>query len=551
MQRIGNYQIEDIPIGSGGMGHVFRGEDAMGRPVAIKQILPHFVADIEYRSRIEREIEFLKKLHNDHVVRIYDHFEQDGNLYIVMELVEGQNVEQFVASRGAIPWEEAVGYMVQLLNTMQDVHANGIIHRDIKPGNIMIRPDGRICLLDFGVAKDASGQNQGGGTVFGTVIGTDGYMSPEQAGGLSIDHRSDIYGLGCVLYFMLTGEHAFGGMQSELKMQIAITSGQFPPLSGKISKFPRKLQTVLDNAVHKDMTKRYQSCKEFATDLQNIGKSSTHVDTLNRGNNPITVRVGRENCDIIVAPQHNRVSRYHGDITLKRFTGGEFYVYTDRSSNGTVIDGYQLQNGMSYNIPKGANPEILLAGEKDCRLDLNQVISELERKLRQREEESDPTIKGGPVQAAPGFPQVSGQNGYGWQGGPAFMGRNRKGVNPNTFAGAITDCFIKYCDTTGRASRAEYWWFWLFTFIINICLYVITILGGPETIFSMFIICIGIGVLLFLPSWCVMVRRLHDIGKNWVNILYSLIPLVGTIILLVFLLRKGDPGINRFGPPQQ
>lgn len=237
MRQIGNYTVEDTPIGSGGMGQVLRGTSPDGRmPVAIKEILPTFVSDVEYRSRIESEINFLKKLDNDNVVRVYDHFELGGNLYIVMELVEGLNIEQYVHKNGPIAWKDAVQYMVKLLRTMQDVHEHNIIHRDIKPGNIMIRPDGDICLLDFGVAKDVSRPGTGG-TVVGTVIGTDGYMSPEQAQGYTVDCRTDVYALGCVLYYMITGSHAFSAA-SELEMENAITNKPFPKIEDKVRGVP-------------------------------------------------------------------------------------------------------------------------------------------------------------------------------------------------------------------------------------------------------------------------------------------------------------------------
>lgn len=562
MKQIGNYLVEDIPIGSGGMGHVFKGTTSTGLPVAIKQILPTFVSDPEYRSRIEREIEFLKKLDNDHVVSIYDHFEGEGNLFIVMEYVEGLNVEQHVAKNGPIPWLEALNYMRQLLDAMQDVHLNGIIHRDIKPGNIMIRPDGKICLLDFGVAKDNSSTPNNGGTIYGTVIGTDGYMSPEQAQGLSIDHRSDIYGLGCVLYFMLTGSHAFGGLNSELKMQIAITSGKFPRLSDKVKGLPKDLQAALDHAVNKDMTKRYMSCKEFSDDLGKIC-TGTKIDTINRGRHPLVVTVGRENCDIILGANHPRVSRHHGEITLRRFTGGEFYVYTDKSSNGTIIDGHELSNGMTYNIPKGSYPMIYLAGEPECQLDINLVAAQMERKIQEAEKEEEAGADAGDQSGAvPPVPQGggsgSGKNvaGGGGQGQPRPKPGGVKPGKPRTmsFFGAIASCFTKYATFQGRASRAEYWWFALFNFLASGAIFALAMatVGFDFEDFLMddiptYIVNI-FSLVLMLPSLAVLSRRLHDTGRSTVNILYLMIPLVGFIIIFIFLLQKGTPGPNKYGP---
>lgn len=532
MKQIGNYIVEDIPIGSGGMGHIFRGVAPNGvTPVAIKEILPNFVADIEYRSRIEREIEFLKKLDNDHVVQIFDHFEIGGNLYIVMEYVEGLNIEQFVEQNGAIAWQDAINYMIQLLNTMQDVHTNGIIHRDIKPGNVMIRPNGQICLLDFGVAKDSSSTPARGGTVFGTVIGTDGYMSPEQAQGMSIDHRSDIYGLGCVLYFMLTGTHAFGNMVSELKLQEAITSDEFPRLADKVKGLPPKLQKILDNAVNKNMMTRYQSCREFAAELSTMLPGGTQINTSNR-NSSISVSIGRDGCDILVGTDNMRVSRHHADVTLKLFTGGEFYVYTDNSSNGTVIDGHSLSKGMSYNIPKGTYPYIVLANDPTCIVDIAEVAGKLEEKRLEAGFYDDET---------------DGDNGSSGKGGRTGHGGGVKTHHKSTsLFGAVKTCFSKYAVFSGRASRSEYWWFVLFNILVQIAFIGISIAAANEGIALGLI---AYGIVAFLPSLAVTVRRLHDTGHSWVSLFISLIPIVGCFILLAFFVEAGEPETNRFGPP--
>lgn len=540
MRQIGNYTVEDIPIGSGGMGQVLRGTSADGlRPVAIKEILPTFVSDVEYRSRIEGEINFLKKLDNDNVVKVYDHFEMDGNLYIVMELVEGLNVEQYVAQRGPIAWREAVKYMLKLLDTMQYVHEHGIVHRDIKPGNIMIRDNGDICLLDFGVAKDLSKNTSGGGTVFGTVIGTDGYMSPEQAEGMSIDHRSDIYALGCVLYFMLTGSHAFGGKVSELEMQEAISRGRFPRLADKVKGLPASLQEVLDHAVDKNMMRRFQSCREFAGQLARTLPGGTQINTAVNGD-VVSVSVGRENCDICVGPDNYKVSRHHADIRLKKFTGGEFYVYTDCSSNGTLIDGRMLRKGMSYNIPKGENPEILLAGDPACRLDMGEVAVALDRQ----------------VSAAREYEKRVSQSDLRRHERSGSIGERRdKAVSPgvdtsDSLLGAVKACFRKYALFSGRASRAEFWWFYLFNVMVSTAFMLLFFVFDmkPEVL-----VCLGIYSLAsFLPSLAVTVRRLHDVDKGWVQVLLILIPVAGTffaIYLLVLLARKGDPGVNRYGNP--
>lgn len=558
MRQVGKYIVEDVPLGSGGMGRVLKGAAPEGFPVAIKEILPIFVSDVEYRARIESEINFLKKLNNPNVVKVYDHFEQDGNLYIVMELVEGHNIEQYVGINGPIPWQDAARYMVKLLETMQDVHEHGIVHRDIKPGNIMIRPNGEICLLDFGVAKDVSNNNRSGGTVVGTIIGTDGYMSPEQSQGLSIDHRSDVYALGCVLYFMLTGKHAFGSTGSELTMHKIITEGKFPKLSDSIKGLPSSLQTVLDHAVDKNMMRRYQSCREFASQLAKVMPGGTQINSANR-TREISVSVGRENCDICIAPESLKVSRHHADITKRHFTGGEFFIFSDCSSNGTMINGQMLRKGMSYNIPVGQNPEILLAGDPSCRLDMAEVAEAFARKKAMMD-----AAEGAGAQSSAsgsfdahagysdsGFPPPPGP-GYG--PGPMPGSGPRRAPRPNSdsesFFGAVKTCFNKYATFSGRASRAEFWWFQLFNFIISaivgmICGFMVAATYEPSYAFLSYIWAFAI----LLPSWAVCVRRLHDTNRSGWNLLLGLIPLVGGIILLVWFCQRGTEGPNKYGTP--
>lgn len=535
MRQIGNYIVEDTPIGSGGMGQVLKGAFPDGsRQVAIKEILPTFVSDIEYRSRIESEINFLKKLDNENVVKVYDHFEIGGNLYIVMELVEGLNVEQFVEKNGQIGWQDAVQYMVKLLRTMQYVHEHGIVHRDIKPGNIMIRPNGDICLLDFGVAKDVS-KPSSGGTVFGTVIGTDGYMSPEQAQGMSIDHRSDVYALGCVLYFMLTGSHAFNAA-SDFEMEKDITSKPFPRLADKVRGIPSKVQEVLDHAVDKNMIKRYQSCREFADQLVRILPGGTQINTA-VNLDARSISIGRENCDICVGSDNFKVSRHHADITLKQFTGGEFYVFNDCSSNGTMINGQMIRKGMSYNIPKGDHPEILLAGDPSCRLDMGEVERALESQMKNFQE----------IQQRR---SVSDMRRSSAMGEATYRGSMRNADDTDSFMGAVKSCFSKYAIFSGRASRSEYWWFVVFNIMVNTG---ITLLWLILDFKIEVLMLSGLyGLISFLPGLAVMIRRLHDVGKGWAQFFLTWIPVIGvgfSIYLLILLIRKGDPMPNRYGAP--
>lgn len=387
MKTISIYQVEDKPIGSGGMGQVLRGEDSQGRQVAIKEILPEFASDFEIRTRTEREVEILQVLNStDGVVKVYDQFPLNNNFYIVMELIDGINVEQYVQKYGSIPYERAVRFMIRILETMQSVHEKDIVHRDMKPSNIMIRDDERICILDFGIAKDMGSMN--GGTVIGTIIGSDGYMSPEQADGFSIDHRADIYALGCVFYYMLTGHHAYDTLSSDFETRSNIANTPFPKLSKHSKKsFPAKLQEILDHATDRNMMKRYQSCREFRKELETMlpSASSSHTVISASKTEEIFITVGREGCDILITDDQMKVSRNHLDIIYRQFTGGRFYVVTDHSANGTLVNGRRLGRGESENIPAdGATPQIFLACDGNYPLDWEMVKGLIVKKLKAR-----------------------------------------------------------------------------------------------------------------------------------------------------------------------
>jgi len=377
MRQIGIYTAEDTPIGIGGMGQVLRAYTPQGYPVAIKEILPQFVTDPEFRYRIESEVEFLKGLNstlgdNSGVVKVYESFEIDRHIFIVMDLVEGKNLEQLVIEQGRLPFGKAVRYMLRILDIMQAVHEAGIIHRDLKPGNIMLSPTGNeLTILDFGVAK-RGGAAAGGHTVLGTVIGTTGYMSPEQAQGFSLDSRTDIYSLGCVLFFLLTGQHAFPDTGNEVEMFTRINSEEFPRLSKYVADLPSGIQQVLDKSVNKNMLKRFQSCREFRMELMRVGHVGTDITAAPRPDR-ISVSIGRENCDICVGLDNFKVSRHHADVTMNITDNGRCYVYTDCSSNGSVVDGTVLHKGMSITIPEGRKPTVMLSTNPPTQLDWAEV----------------------------------------------------------------------------------------------------------------------------------------------------------------------------------
>lgn len=557
MRIIGHYQVEEEPIGRGGMGQVLRGFSPTGLKVAIKEILPQYVSDPQYRDRIEKEINFLRQFDHDNVVRVYDHFELDGKLYIVMELVDGENIEEYIASHGPMPWKEALGYMERLLDTMEYVHSKNVIHRDIKPGNVMLRPSktdpGKIdvCLLDFGVAKDASTPSgNSGGTVLGSIIGTDGYMSPEQAAGMTINYRADIYALGCVLYFMLTGRHAYEKLDSDFETQYAILNEPFPRIADKRPGVPEAVQAVLDKATDRNMLNRFQSCGEFRDRVARLVRGGTEIGSRSAARN-ISVTIGRENCDILVDPNNYRVSRHHATVTRKQFTGGIYYVYTDESSNGTLINNMVYSKGMSYNIQRGIYPEILLAGDPSCQLDIAAVAQRLDAMAEEAQKEDfagDSTLIDAGYQGGNGYDRQNSRNeeDLRYDPTPKIAGSYS---NADNIVDAVKNVFRRYVDFRGRSGRGEYWWWVLCNIIIITAIQAVYIAMDFE---QAVLIAVGVwNLATLLPSIAVSVRRLHDTGRGWLQYILCTIFsifLVPAIMLLVWLCKPGEPMNNEYGP---
>jgi len=362
--KISIYTVEDTPIGSGGMGEVYRGWDDNGNVVAIKKMRAELTIDANLRTFFHREVNTLKQLDHQSIVKMYASFEECGNLYLVMEYVEGETIEQYVRRKGAIVESEAIRLFSEILPSIGYLHQRGFVHRDIKPSNIMIRSNGSICLLDFGIVKD---MNHSSGYTVNQIIGTDGYMSVEQAAGMSIDQRSDIYSLGCVLYYMLVGSHAIQKQSNDHDMRMTIIKEVFPRAKNRNPNLSDHIQQILDKATDKNMLHRFQSCREFELELSGRGTMVTG------GYNNNTISVGREDCDIVVS--HPKVSRHHADIEKVICSEGCFYVFRDRSANGTIIDHVkihrqekEIRNFLFLHLNRNIQfPSIILAGEAELK----------------------------------------------------------------------------------------------------------------------------------------------------------------------------------------
>jgi serine/threonine protein kinase len=270
-ERFGPYKVEER-LGAGGMGEVYRARDTrLGRDVAIKVIAGEKSKDAGLLARFEREARAASALNHPNIVAIYDIGEQDGAPYIVSEFVRGESLRHML-SRGPLPFHQFIRIATQIADALAAAHQAGIVHRDLKPENIMVTAEGRAKILDFGlarrmrqaVASSDSTVTQMNVTQAGVILGTAGYMSPEQILGSEVDHRSDIFSTGVVLYEMASGERAFQG-RSSIEMMSSVIKDDPPRLEGKIVP---ALDRIIRRCLEKDPSKRFQSASELSAALE-------------------------------------------------------------------------------------------------------------------------------------------------------------------------------------------------------------------------------------------------------------------------------------------
>jgi serine/threonine-protein kinase len=271
--QLGPYQIE-APIGSGGMGEVFLAHDTrLRRTVALKVLRPESVADPGRKGRFLQEARAASALNHPNIVALYDISSDNGTDFLVLEYVPGKTLNDLITPAG-LSISEILLYSVQAAGALAAAHAAGIIHRDIKPANIMVTPQSQVKILDFGVAKltertidGAEDETRTQCTVPGVIVGTVSYMSPEQTRGDSVDARSDIFSLGCVLYQAATGRLPFQG-PSALSIMHEIATANPPVPSNIRSNLPTEFDRIICRALAKDKEQRYGSATEFADALQ-------------------------------------------------------------------------------------------------------------------------------------------------------------------------------------------------------------------------------------------------------------------------------------------
>lgn len=260
----GRYDIEQ-QIGEGGMAIVYRARDTLlNRTVALKVLRSQFGNDDDFVARFHREAQAAASLSHPNVVNIYDIGQDDEMYYIVMEYIEGMTLKQYINEHAPLDMNKAVDIGMQICDALDHAHQNELIHRDIKPHNILINKYGRIKVTDFGIARAVSSVTI---THTGSVLGSVHYFSPEQAKGIAAGAKSDLYSLGVVLYEMLTGELPFSG-DSPISVALKHLQESYVAPRKLRPEIPQSLENVIIRAMAKEPMYRYESAREMLEDLQ-------------------------------------------------------------------------------------------------------------------------------------------------------------------------------------------------------------------------------------------------------------------------------------------
>src|SRR5438093_834876 len=257
-------------LGTGGMANVYLAEDeVLGRRVAIKILNDRHAGDDQFVERFRREAKNAASLSHPNIVSIYDRGEAEGTYYIAMEYLDGRSLKELIVARGPAPIHLAVDYARQILAAIRFAHRHGIVHRDIKPHNVLVDGEGRLKVTDFGIPGAGGSQR----TEAGSIIGTAQYLSPEQAKGAPVDQTSDLYSVGIVLYELLTGVVPFtGDTPVEIAMKHLSATPQAP--SSKRAEIARDLDLIVMRALAKDPAERYQSAEEMDADLARVERGA-------------------------------------------------------------------------------------------------------------------------------------------------------------------------------------------------------------------------------------------------------------------------------------
>jgi len=273
------YELVEL-VGTGGMSSVYKAHDRLlERNVALKVLHPHYGDDDEYVERFRREARAVAQLSHPNIVTVIDRGVDDGRQYIVFEYVDGENLKQLIERTGPLPIRQAVELGLQTAEALAFAHAHGLVHRDVKPQNVLLTPDGEAKVTDFGIARSLDVEH--GVTQTGTVLGTSNYISPEQASGEPVTPATDVYSLGVVLFELLTGDVPFPG-ENFVAVAMKHINDPVPDVSSLRPDAPTRLVAAIERALEKDPRRRFRSMEELAQELR------TCLEEIDEGNSQQT-----------------------------------------------------------------------------------------------------------------------------------------------------------------------------------------------------------------------------------------------------------------------
>src|SRR5580704_6228532 len=276
--KLDRYEIQS-PLGAGGMGEVYRATDTkLGRDVALKVLPAEMAQDPERLGRFRREAKTLAQLDHPNIVTIYSVEESNGVHFLTMQLVEGQPLDRLICA-GGLPLDQIIEIASALGDALAAAHEKGIVHRDLKPANVMVSNEGRVKVLDFGLAKDIRAANLSDATMtsdsrtqVGVVMGTPAYMSPEQTSGRALDHRTDIFSLGVLLHEMATGRRPFEG-SSSAELVSAILRDTPPSVTDIRPDLPNDLARIIRRCLEKDPRHRLQTARDVSNEIRDLARA--------------------------------------------------------------------------------------------------------------------------------------------------------------------------------------------------------------------------------------------------------------------------------------